>query len=463
MKRVIIFISVAIVISLIFLFPKQSDGCDCAGSLLSKETLCLGIPLCQETIVAAPEKEPTAIDQTTSIPNSSNTTSVLQNSTISNTTNQNQSQAVELVTENPVSTSSNTSSNESLVCSADCATIRELLKATELGTYEQFSNYTYSNNEREAIVLAIDTSESMQRRIGHAKEAAKQLIDLIGYEDSVLILSFDQETKISYGFTNDKTVLKSQIDALTVGLGTDGYELFRKTNLVLNTFDAPVKKLIVITDGIFWDDGTNQTAIEAAQATYCINIITQGVDILKDKNKEKRIKNLVNACGSYYYSPETPEELFTLMNLIYHEIEEGSNELSLRIKLSHDLVAKNENVTISSLAFSSYTGMVLPFSNDAYCIEAPIITLNTKELSTKGSWQELSTNDLIPGENILVLHAKIPGCNIVGSKEFEVIVQRNKDYDFLTVLFILLLVGSSSYFFIKPKHVRAVKLFFGFK
>jgi VWFA-related protein len=110
-------------------------------------------------------------------------------------------------------------------------------------------------NEPINLILLIDTSPSTALKIEEIKNYAQAIVEQLKPEDKVMVIAFDEKTKILTELTSDRQIIAKAFSKLKFGTGTSLYEA------VKNTFDkhvsqiAGLKTVILLTDGV---DTTSQ-------------------------------------------------------------------------------------------------------------------------------------------------------------------------------------------------------------
>jgi VWFA-related protein len=105
-------------------------------------------------------------------------------------------------------------------------------------------------NEPVNLILLIDTSPSTSFKIEEIKNYAQAIINQLKPEDKVMVIVFNQQTKVLTEFTSDRQIIAKAISKLEFGNGTSLYEA------VKNTFDkhvsqiAGLKTVVLLTDGV---------------------------------------------------------------------------------------------------------------------------------------------------------------------------------------------------------------------
>ena len=119
-----------------------------------------------------------------------------------------------------------------------------------------------------AIVLAFDTSVSMEGHFWSARKAASDFIAALPSESMLSLLTFNDAVYLEHDFTADRAPIQTALAAArTGGTRTALYEALRVGSRHLAKQASP-RTLVIFTDGmdtIDEDDGRLRTAIEAAQ------------------------------------------------------------------------------------------------------------------------------------------------------------------------------------------------------
>jgi Ca-activated chloride channel homolog len=103
-----------------------------------------------------------------------------------------------------------------------------------------------------AMVLVIDKSGSMTGPpIELARASAKAAAELLGAQDQIAVVGFDDQTRVVLPMTgaSDKGTVLGSIDSLTADGGTDAYPGMIKGRELLQNSVAKVKHMIVLSDG----------------------------------------------------------------------------------------------------------------------------------------------------------------------------------------------------------------------
>ncbi|HYW80754.1 MAG TPA: VWA domain-containing protein [Thermoguttaceae bacterium] len=132
-----------------------------------------------------------------------------------------------------------------------------------------------------AMVLVIDCSVSMKgQSIALAREATRRAVEMLGPADQVAILAFTEETRWVSELTHCTDAAKQQllarietIDALG---RTNMYPAIEKAYLALNEAYAPLKHMIVLTDGVSHPGDFERLARDVAASGITISTVAIG-------------------------------------------------------------------------------------------------------------------------------------------------------------------------------------------
>ncbi|MCP3965509.1 MAG: VWA domain-containing protein [Lentisphaerae bacterium] len=103
-----------------------------------------------------------------------------------------------------------------------------------------------------AMVLIIDKSGSMSGMpISLARQAAKAAVDLLGGRDKIGIVTFDGQANTITDLTraSNKMTIKSQIDQIAAGGGTNLYPAMVEAGSMLRRSNTKLRHMIILSDG----------------------------------------------------------------------------------------------------------------------------------------------------------------------------------------------------------------------
>jgi len=195
---------------------------------------------------------------------------------------------------------------------------------------------TFFSRVQQPIALAIllDTSASMNERLGTAQEAAIGFARRMRREDVTEVIDFDSQARILQTFTNDVAALEKAIRATDVNGSTSLYNAIYVSLKELKRAKASSAEeirrqaIVVLSDG---DDTSSLVPYEevldlAETAIYAIGLRPSGSYRSEFKEAEFVLKQLAQETGGRAYFVLTAAEL----PKIYEQIsEELANQYSL--------------------------------------------------------------------------------------------------------------------------------------
>ncbi|HEU4472882.1 MAG TPA: VWA domain-containing protein [Flavisolibacter sp.] len=190
------------------------------------------------------------------------------------------------------------------------------------------------------ISIVIDRSGSMTgTKMGYAKKAARNIIDLLGEEDYVSIVMYDNVVDSVQGpvRVKDKASIQSKIDAIRPRGGTNlwggtekGYEFVRQQYR-----PGYVNRVLLISDGLanigITDSSLIRLKVEQFKNDVGITLSTFGVGL--DYN-EKLMTDMAETGAGNYYFIDAPEKTGEIFNRELNGLSNiAAQEATLRIKL----------------------------------------------------------------------------------------------------------------------------------
>lgn len=161
--------------------------------------------------------------------------------------------------------------------------------------------------ERVSLILVLDVSGSMRHRgkIAKLQEAAKTVIQSLHEDDHCAIIAFSSKPRLLSGFTNDKELLRSLVENLTIGGATAIYDAVWEALMQAEAQSAHSEKnILLITDGR--EDGPS--LLRMAEITPRIQVIPNVTMHVFDLNTEQPVHNLRRLAklgrGSYHHNPD---------------------------------------------------------------------------------------------------------------------------------------------------------------
>jgi VWFA-related protein len=110
------------------------------------------------------------------------------------------------------------------------------------------------------VALALDTSGSMENKMGQVEAALKHFIDLLEPADEILVITFNDQVHIVQDFTSDRDLLGSVLDRMEAGGGTALYDATFTAIQRVAKGPAESKAVVLVTDGV---DTASSTSFEA--------------------------------------------------------------------------------------------------------------------------------------------------------------------------------------------------------
>jgi Ca-activated chloride channel homolog len=162
-----------------------------------------------------------------------------------------------------------------------------------------------------AMVLVIDKSGSMNGvPIELARQAAKATVELLGRQDQIGVVGFDSQPFVVSEMRSaiEAEYIKSSIDTLAAGGGTSMYPGMSAAFQMLETANAKIKHIIILTDGRSQQADFTGLASEMANAGITISTVALG-----DADKQLLASIAEIGRGRYYETtdPSTIPHIFT--------------------------------------------------------------------------------------------------------------------------------------------------------
>ncbi len=172
-----------------------------------------------------------------------------------------------------------------------------------------------------SIVLALDTSGSMNKSMRFLQEAVLNFVYKLEEVDTAMVVSFNESVKGSAEFTGDLDRLERFVDGLQAWGGTSLYDAL---HYALNRIrDAPGRKAIIV-----FSDGADTTSsmrdrevvdyASAVEATvYCIGFKGSG----RGGSASGFLKKIAKETGGQFFSPGNVGDLIKVFNTISDELK----------------------------------------------------------------------------------------------------------------------------------------------
>src|SRR5438132_13975376 len=119
----------------------------------------------------------------------------------------------------------------------------------EDGKVQKISHFSQSNELPVSMGVLLDTSGSMERKIGTATTAVERFIRSIHKDDDIFLMTFANRPELRQDFTDDRDRLAKALRRVTVGGGTALYDALDESLRKLKQGRHDKKAILLITDG----------------------------------------------------------------------------------------------------------------------------------------------------------------------------------------------------------------------
>ena len=134
----------------------------------------------------------------------------------------------------------------------------------EDGKAETISHFSQSNNLPVSMGIVLDTSGSMERKIGTATTAVERFIRTVHRDDDIFLLTFANRPQLQQDFTDDREKLARALRRITVGGGTALYDALDLSLRKIKNGVQDKKAILLLTDG---EDTTSENTFEEIQTS----------------------------------------------------------------------------------------------------------------------------------------------------------------------------------------------------
>jgi Mg-chelatase subunit ChlD len=167
-----------------------------------------------------------------------------------------------------------------------------------------------------AVVLVFDTSGSMEGvPIEQARQAGKALVNELGPNDQVSIISFADSVGVVTGFTNDRAALNAAIDSLAAGGNTALYDgVVAGVNTAAGA--GPQRRAVVLLSDGQDSGGVSQNSRESSLAAATSGGIPFFVVGLGDSIDQPYLQELADVSRGQLFLTPAPSALATLYGMI---------------------------------------------------------------------------------------------------------------------------------------------------
>ena len=182
-----------------------------------------------------------------------------------------------------------------------------------------------------SLALLLDTSASMDERMGIAQEAAIGFAKQLHKEDQAEVIDFDSQVRVLSPFTNDEAALEKAIRATTANGSTSLYNALyialtelRKVK-VASASEIRRQAIVLLSDGddtssLIEFDRVLDVAKRSEVVIYCIGLRQGEIARREFKEAEFVLKQLSNETGGRAYFPTDARELAKIYQGIWDEL-----------------------------------------------------------------------------------------------------------------------------------------------
>jgi VWFA-related protein len=138
----------------------------------------------------------------------------------------------------------------------------EDLIVEEDGQPQKISHFSQSNDLPVSMGIVLDTSGSMERKIGTATSAVERFIRSIHPDDDIFLMTFSNRPQLQQDFTDDRDRLARALRRITVGGGTALYDALDLSLRKIKQGIKDKKAILLLTDG---EDTISESTFEDAR------------------------------------------------------------------------------------------------------------------------------------------------------------------------------------------------------
>ena len=138
----------------------------------------------------------------------------------------------------------------------------EDLIVEEDGQPQNIAHFSQSNDLPVSMGVVLDTSGSMERKIGTATTAVERFIRSIHPDDDIFLMTFSNRPQLQQDFTDDRDKLARALRRVTVGGGTALYDALDLSLRKIKHGIKDKKAILLLTDG---EDTISESTFEDAR------------------------------------------------------------------------------------------------------------------------------------------------------------------------------------------------------
>src|SRR5262247_3954887 len=118
----------------------------------------------------------------------------------------------------------------------------------EDGKQQTVSHFSQSNDLPVSMGVVLDTSGSMERKIGTATTAVERFIRTIHHDDDIFLMTFSNRPQLIQDFTDDREKLARALRRVSVGGGTALYDALELSLRKIKSGRQEKKAILLLTD-----------------------------------------------------------------------------------------------------------------------------------------------------------------------------------------------------------------------
>ncbi len=139
------------------------------------------------------------------------------------------------------------------------------------------SHLSYSDDTPISLGIVLDTSGSMEHKIGTATSAVEKFIRTIHRDDDIFLMTFSEFVNVAQDFTGDRSKLTSALRRVRVQGGTALYDALSVSLQHLRRGEHEKKAILLLTDGVDESsvrslEETERAVRESEYLVYCLGI-----------------------------------------------------------------------------------------------------------------------------------------------------------------------------------------------
>src|SRR5262245_23448971 len=140
---------------------------------------------------------------------------------------------------------------------------QEDLIVEEDGKPQTIAHFSQSNDLPVSMGIVLDTSGSMERKIGTATSAVEKFTRTVHRDDDIFLLAFSNRPVLLQDFTDDRDKLARALRRVTVAGGTALYDALDLSLRKIKNGVHDKKAILLLTDG---EDTTSEMTFDEAQS-----------------------------------------------------------------------------------------------------------------------------------------------------------------------------------------------------